>query len=193
MFTLQRVWKRVKRMPKMGFLYSTVDGHTVEICERLAQVVEQGGFRATLVELKPGSRIDLDAFDQIVIGASIRYGKHRPEVVQFIEDNIEALESKHGAFFSVNAVARKPEKRRPDTNPYVRKFFKKITWQPAAIGIFGGKINYSMYRFWDRTMIRFIMWMTKGPTALDSNVDFTNWDEVDAFGKAICELGQPRH
>jgi menaquinone-dependent protoporphyrinogen oxidase len=179
-------------MPKIGFLYSTVDGHTIEICERLAQVVEERGFRATLVELKPGSKIDLDAFDQIVIGASIRYGKHRPEVVRFIEDNIEALESKHGAFFSVNVVARKPDKRRPDTNPYVRKFFKKITWQPAAIGIFGGKINYSIYRFWDRTMIRFIMWMTKGPTALDSNVDFTNWDEVDAFGRAICELGQPR-
>jgi len=179
-------------MPQIGFLYSTVDGHTIEICERLAQVVEEDGFTATLLELKPDSQIDLGPFDQVVIGASIRYGKHRPEVVQFIEDNIKVLESKHGAFFSVNAVARKPEKKQPDTNPYVRKFFKKISWQPAAIGIFGGKINYSMYRFWDRTMIRFIMWMTKGPTALDSNVDFTNWDEVDAFGRAICELGQPR-
>jgi menaquinone-dependent protoporphyrinogen oxidase len=179
-------------MPQIGFLYSTVDGHTIEICERLAQVVEEDGFTATLLELKPDSQIDLRPFDQVVIGASIRYGKHRPEVVQFIEDNIKVLESKHGAFFSVNAVARKPEKQQPDTNPYVRKFFKKISWQPAAIGIFGGKINYSMYRFWDRTMIRFIMWMTKGPTALDSNVDFTNWDEVDAFGRAICKLRQSR-
>jgi menaquinone-dependent protoporphyrinogen oxidase len=179
-------------MPQICFLYSTVDGHTIEICERLAQVVEEDGFTATLLELKSDSQIDLGQFDQVVIGASIRYGKHRPEVAQFIEDNIKVLESKHGAFFSVNAVARKPEKKQPDTNPYVRKFFKKISWQPAAIGIFGGKINYSMYRFWDRTMIRFIMWMTKGPTALDSNVDFTNWDEVEAFGRAICELGQPR-
>ena len=179
-------------MPRIGFLYSTVDGHTIEICERLARVVEKGGFTATLLELTSDSQIDLESFDQVVIGASIRYGKHRPEVVQFIADNIEAIESKHGAFFSVNAVARKPEKKQPDTNPYVRKFLKNISWQPAAIGIFGGKINYSMYRFWDRTMIRFIMWMTKGPTALDSNVDFTDWDEVDAFGRAICELGQPR-
>lgn len=179
-------------MPHIGFVYSTVDGHTLEICERLAQVVEEGGSTAALLELTPNSQINLESFDQIVIGASIRYGKHRPEVVQFIEDNIEVIESKYGAFFSVNAVARKPEKKQPDTNPYVRKFFKNITWQPAAIGIFGGRINYSMYRFWDRTMIRFIMWMTKGPTALDSNVDFTNWDEVDAFGKAICELGQTR-
>ena len=176
-------------MARIGFVYSTVDGHTLEICERLVGVVAEGGHSATLVELKPDARIDLESFDQVVIGASIRYGKHRPEVTQFIKDNIEAIESKRGAFFSVNAVARKPEKKQPHTNPYVRKFFKNLSWQPAAIGIFGGKINYSMYRFWDRSMIRFIMWMTNGPTALDSNVDFTDWDEVEAFGRAIGELG----
>ena len=37
-------------------------------------------------------------------------------------------------------------------------------------------------------MIRFIMWMTKGPTAADTNVDFTDWDEVAAFGREICEM-----
>jgi len=179
-------------MSRVGFIYSTVDGHTIEICERLAQIVEEGGLSATLVELTPGSKVDLDSFDQIVIGASIRYGKHRPEVTKFVEDNIAALESKSGAFFSVNAVARKPDKKDPQTNPYVRKFLSSISWKPAVIGIFGGKINYSKYRFLDRTMIRFIMWLTGGPTDLNANVDFTNWDEVDAFGRAICELGRIR-
>jgi len=175
-------------MAKIGFIYSTVDGHTLEICERLVKVVEAAGNTAALVELTPDAKVDLLEFDQIVIGASIRYGKHRPEVAQFINDNIEIIESKRGAFFSVNAVARKPEKKDPETNPYVRKFFKGIAWQPTAIGIFGGKIHYAKYRFWDRTMIRFIMWMTNGPTALDSNVDFTDWDEVEAFGHALCDL-----
>lgn len=179
-------------MSHVGFIYSTVDGHTIEICERLAQIVEEGGFSATLVELTPGSKVDLDSYDQIVIGASIRYGKHRPEVTKFVEDNIAALESMSGAFFSVNAVARKPDKKDPQTNPYVRKFLSSISWKPAVIGIFGGKINYSKYRFLDRTMIRFIMWLTDGPTDLNANVDFTNWDEVDAFGRAICELGRIR-
>ena len=179
-------------MARIGFVYSTVDGHTLEICNVLARVVEKAGLSATLLELKPDVDIDLEPFDQVVIGASIRYGKHRPEVTQFIRDNIETIESKYGAFFSVNAVARKAEKKLPSTNPYVRKFFKTISWQPAVIGIFGGKINYSIYRFWDRTMIRFIMWMTKGPTALDTNVDFTDWDEVEAFGRAISELRRAR-
>lgn len=179
-------------MTKIGFIYSTVDGHTLEICQRLKQVVEEAGFEAAILELTPGSVFDLEPFDQIVIGASIRYGKHRPEVARFINEHTVLLESKQGAFFSVNAVARKAEKKQPHTNPYVRKFLKTITWQPAIIGIFGGKIHYAKYRFWDRTMIRFIMWMTKGPTALDSNVDFTDWGEVEAFGRGLCELGRPR-
>jgi menaquinone-dependent protoporphyrinogen oxidase len=173
---------------KIGFIYSTVDGHTIEICERLAQRVEEGGHSPTLLELTPDSKIDLSDFDRLVVGASIRYGKHRPEVARFINENAALLGARHSAFFSVNVVARKPNKKDPETNPYVRKFLKSIVWEPAIIGIFGGKIHYARYRFWDRTMIRFIMWMTKGPTALDSNVDFTDWEEVDAFGRAIGGL-----
>ncbi len=177
-------------MAKIGFIYSTVDGHTIEICRRLMEVAEQGGYETQLLELTADSKIDLEPFDQVVLGASIRYGHHRPEVARFINENAERLEAKQGAFFSVNVVARKPDKKEAHTNPYVRKFLKTITWQPAAIGIFGGRIHYAKYGFWDRTMIRFIMWMTKGPTALDSNVDFTDWNEVDAFGRAICGLGR---
>ncbi len=177
-------------MAKIGFIYSTVDGHTIEICRRLMEVAERGGYETQLLELTADSKIDLEPFDQVVLGASIRYGHHRPEVARFINENAERLEAKQGAFFSVNVVARKPDKKEAHTNPYVRKFLKTITWQPAAIGIFGGRIHYAKYGFWDRTMIRFIMWMTKGPTALDSNVDFTDWNEVDAFGRAICDLGR---
>ena len=179
--------KRIK-MGRIIFIYSTVDGHTLKICEYLAKVVKNRGFSTDIVKLTPNSAIDLEAFDQVVIGASVRYGKHRLEVEQFITDNIEKIEVKHGAFFSVNAVARKPGKRSASSNPYVRKFLEKSIWKPSIIGIFGGMIDYSMYGFWDRTMIRFIMWITKGPTDLNSKVDFTNWDEVEAFGGALCTI-----
>jgi len=169
----------------IAFIYSTIDGHTREICERLQQVVEKEGHQTSLQELTADPEIDLARFDRVVIGASIRYGKHRPDVARFIEKNVGKLEAMPSAFFSVNAVARKPDKREPHTNPYVRKFLKTITWKPPIIAIFGGKIDYPSYRFFDKTMIRFIMWMTKGPTDLNATVDFTDWDAVDAFGRAI--------
>ena len=174
-------------MAHILFIYSTVDGHTLEICRRLQQVVASRGHEASLVELTPTTAVDLDRFDRIVIGASVRYGKHRPEVKAFIERNIRVLESKPSAFFSVNAVARKPDKREAHTNPYVRKLLDRISWRPAALAIFGGKIDYPKYGFWDKTIIRFIMWMTKGPTDPNMTVDFTDWDQVDTFGRTIAD------
>jgi menaquinone-dependent protoporphyrinogen oxidase len=170
------------------FVYSTVDGHTVEICKRLQQAVEREGHQPSLLELTADSDIDLAPFDRIVIGASIRYGKHRPEVLRFIEKNKDVLASKPSAFFSVNAVARNPEKRGPESNPYVRKFLGKSSWKPPVIAVFGGRIDYPSYRFFDKTMIRFIMWMTKGPTDLNATVDFTDWEEVEEFGRTISAM-----
>lgn len=172
-------------MNKIALIFSTVDGHTITICERLVEVVKKHGFDAKMIELNAEASINLAEFDRIVLGASIRYGKQRPEVLQFVRDNLDVLKEKRTAYFSVNAVARKPEKRSPESNPYVRKFLASVAWEPSHIGIFGGRICYSKYGFLDRTMIRFIMWITKGPTNLDADVDFTDWSEVEAFGDAI--------
>jgi menaquinone-dependent protoporphyrinogen oxidase len=61
-----------------------------------------------------------EAFDRIVIGAGIRYGRHRKAVLDFIGHHRRLLEGKPSAFFSVNIVARKPEKCEPHTNSYLR-------------------------------------------------------------------------
>ena len=91
----------------------------------------------------------------------------------------------------MNAVARKPAKKTAATNPYVRKFLTTIRWQPPVLGIFGGKIEYPRYSLFDKHMIRFIMWMTKGPTDPNGTFDFTEWSEVDAFGDEVCALLGP--
>jgi len=175
-------------MAQVLLVYSTIDGHTREICERLRRILADGGHQVVLQELKGSSAIDVTDCDALVIGASIRYGKHRPEVAGFIDRHLATLEAKPSAFFSVNAVARKPDKREPDTNPYVRKFLASIEWKPALIGIFGGKIDYPRYGFVDKHMIRFIMWMTKGPTDPTGTYEFTDWDAVQAFGKSVGDM-----
>jgi menaquinone-dependent protoporphyrinogen oxidase len=98
------------------------------------------------------------------------------------------LDSKPNAFFSVNVVARKPEKNQPETNPYLKKFLKQISWQPKKLAVFAGKIDYRRYRFWDRQIIRMIMWITKGPTDPEAVVDFTDWDQVEAFGLFVSKM-----
>ena len=106
---------------------------------------------------------------------------------QFIARHQPVLERTAGALFSVNIVARKPEKNRPDTNPYLRKFLGQIAWKPTYLAVFAGKLDYPRYRPFDRFMIRLIMWMTKGPTDPNAVIEFTDWQQVEAFGRQVCE------
>jgi menaquinone-dependent protoporphyrinogen oxidase len=175
-------------MARILILYSTTDGHTREICGRLQRQIENDGHQVVVVPVTEVPDIDLGLFDKIVIGASIRYGRHSPAVVEFIKRNLALLESRPNAFFSVNVVARKPEKNRPETNPYLQKFLRRISWKPRELAVFAGKIDYPRYGLLDRQMIRFIMWMTRGPTDPAAVVEFTDWEQVEAFGRVVSEM-----
>jgi menaquinone-dependent protoporphyrinogen oxidase len=175
-------------MANILIMYSTTDGHTLEICQHLKRVIENHGNSVTLHSIDDGPDVDMRTFDKIVLGASIRYGKHSKQVYRLIKNSQTILESKPNAFFSVNVVARKPEKNQPKTNPYLKKFLKEISWQPRHLAVFAGKLNYPIYSYWDKQIIRFIMWMTKGPTDPDTVIDFTDWKQVEAFGQLVSDM-----
>ena len=175
-------------MSKIAIFYSTTDGHTIEICKRIRRTVEGSGHTVEMFDLKDGPGLDADAFDKIVIGASIRYGKHQPLVREFIDSHQATLEAHPNALFSVNVVARKPEKNTPETNPYLQKFLKQISWQPQHMAVFAGKIDYPSLGFVDKHMIRLIMWITKGPTDPSLTVEFTDWDRVDEFARLVAGM-----
>ncbi len=175
-------------MPDILILYSTTDGHTIQICKRIRQTLESLGATVELADLKEQPDLEPGRFRKIVIGASIRYGKHQPLVKEFIDRNQAMLEQHPNALFSVNVVARKPEKNTPETNPYLQKFLKKIDWKPDQLGVFAGRIDYPSLGFFDKNMIRLIMWITKGPTDPTGTYEFTDWEKVEAFGKQIYEM-----
>ena len=112
-------------MKKKLILYSTTDGQTLKICERIKTIVSS---EIDIISLDNIKSINLDLYDLVILGASIRYGKHKLEVSNFVLNNKEVLESKKTAFFSVNAVARKDNKNTPESNPYILKFLKQTNW-----------------------------------------------------------------
>lgn len=174
-------------MSKILILYSTVDGQTLAIAQRMQTVMTESGEAVSLAKLEAVNMDDLNNADKVLIGASIRYGKHRPELLAFALEHKEVLSSKINGFFTVNVVARKPEKNTPETNPYMKTFLQLSPWQPQVLGVFAGKIDYPKYGPLDRFMIRFIMWMTKGPTDTKGTFEFTNWQQVDEFAKAFIQ------
>ena len=168
-------------------IYASVDGQTKKISNFLSDQLKQEGKHVVLYDVNEFDG-KLETFDKIIIGSSIRYGVHHKTLIDFINLNKDALDVHKTAFFSVNLVARKPEKNQADTNPYVIKFFKEITWRPTLVEVFAGKLDYKKYPFFDRIMIQFIMWMTKGPTDKNTKIEYTDWGRVKAFAQKILEL-----
>ena len=172
--------------------YSTTDGHTLRICQRLQQTLYSRGQQAIVMPVAQAQSLDLAAFGVLVLGASIRYGRHQREVQRFISQHHAALNRQPSVFFSVNAVARKPERRSLHTNPYVKRFLHGLAWQPQHVAILAGKIDYPSYGFLDRHMIRFIMRLTGGPTDRRSTTEFTDRTQVEALGQHIADQADKR-
>lgn len=174
-------------MANILLLYSTNYGLSKKICERLQASLRQRGEGAEVAPLV-GHTVEPKSFDAIVIGASIRHGKHSPAVLDFIRANQALLESRPSALFSVNLVARKPLKNTPQTNPYLKRLVAQSPWKPRLLGVFAGELDYSRYGPIDKYMMRLVMWINKGPTDFASKVQFTNWDEVERYAVQIAQL-----
>ena len=171
-------------MPVSLILYSSTDGHTKTICERIKNFLNEEN-KTKIISLDEATKLDLSEFNKIIIGASIRYGKHSKELYKFIEINKNILDQKESIFFSVNVVARKPEKNSPDTNPYIKKFLKISKWKPKKIGVFAGKVDYPKYGFFDKYIIKLIMYITNGPTDTSQSYEFTDWSKVEDFAREL--------
>ena len=165
-------------------IYSSTDGQTKIICEKIKNF-SKNSESIKLISLEEAHDFNLQSYEDIIIGASIRYGKHNKNLYKFISSNKETLEKKRSAFFSVNVVARKPEKNTPETNPYMKKFLKISNWKPDKLGVFAGKVNYPNYSFFDKYIIRLIMFITKGPTDTSKSFEFTDWSKVEDFAKEL--------
>ena len=165
-------------------IYSSTDGQTKKICDVIKENLPNKN-PIQICTVDEAINLDINNYDQIILGASIRYGNYKSNLFKFIKNNIEILDKKNNAFFSVNVVARKKEKNTPDTNPYIKKFLKKTDWRPNKIEVFAGKVDYPNYNFFNKLVIRFIMFITKGPTDISQSYEFTDWVKVKKFSKEL--------
>lgn len=168
-------------------VYASADGHTRRIAERIAQRMTAAGCPVEQIGADALSGVDLEEYSGVIAGAPVRYGKHDRRIVAFIENNAAEIEARPNAFFSVNLVARTPEKRTPQGNSHVRKFLQSLRYKPEHVEVIAGRLDYPSYGWLDRFAIRMIMKMTGGPTRGNEVIEYTDWDQVDRFADVMAE------
>ena len=96
-------------MYKRLIIYSTTDGQTKLICERIKQLSKYKN-EIKIISIDQTNNEDLSFYDIIIIGASIRYGKHNSKVLDFVKNNKEILVKKKSAFFQLTWLLEKKRK-----------------------------------------------------------------------------------
>ncbi|AJJ65070.1 menaquinone-dependent protoporphyrinogen IX dehydrogenase [Yersinia aldovae] len=172
---------------KALILYSSRDGQTQAIASYIAKQLSAVA-TCEIQDLSQVGQIDLSQYQQVMIGASVRYGHFNSVLSKFVNKHVEQLNQMPSAFFAVNLTARKPEKRSPQTNAYVRKFLLSTPWQPTLCTVFAGALRYPRYRWIDRVMIQLIMRMTDGETDTSKEVEYTDWQQVSGFAQDFSAL-----
>ncbi|MWP49622.1 MULTISPECIES: menaquinone-dependent protoporphyrinogen IX dehydrogenase [unclassified Gilliamella] len=168
---------------KVLLLYTTHEKQTLKIMQRIKTQLDDKCY-CDVIELLADSKIELSNYDAVLLGSSIRYGFYSKLMKKFIDEHYQQLNNMKSGFFGVNVVARKPHKNTPETNLYTKKFLAKIAWKPTFTAVFAGALYYPQYNWFDRNMIRFIMWLGKGDTDVTKPViEYTDWAKVDEFAK----------
>jgi menaquinone-dependent protoporphyrinogen oxidase len=178
-------------MTSVLVLYCSQRGHTARVARRICDSVTAAGGRAEMMEVKEAVHegVDWDRYDVIVVGAPVIYGTYDKEFLRFVREHAANLDSKPNSFFNVSVVARTPAKATVEGNRYMQKFLQVSPWKPRDLKVIAGKVDYPAWRWFDVLMIQLIMKMTHGPTDRRTVIDYTSWEDVEAYGRHVLELG----
>jgi menaquinone-dependent protoporphyrinogen oxidase len=166
-------------------------GHTARIARRICESVAEAGGRAEMMDLDEAVHegVDWGRYDVVAVGAPVLYGTYDKRVFEFVAQHRAALEAKPASFFNVSVVARTPEKATVEGNRYMQKFLELSPWRPKDLRVIAGKVDYPSWAWYERLMIQLIMKYTHGPTDPRAVIDYTNWDDVKAYGRHLLALG----
>jgi len=161
-------------------LYSSRFGQSRKIAETVAETLNNAGLPVEVEELTDTTPMRIKPERHFALGLvmSVRYGYFARAAFQLVKMHRSWLCTVPTLLITVSLTARKPEKRDPARHSYTRKFIARTGWQPSCVEVAAGALEYPRYNVFDRTCIRFIMWLMGGETDGISSIEYTNWESV---------------
>lgn len=166
-------------------VYETSEGQTAKIADEIARTLTELGHGVT--EVRPDDEVPaLSAYDAVIVGSPIHIGVHDPKIVQWVEENREALERTHSAFFSVSlAQASHDPSGQEAAKRMVDEFIAKVGWRPDLVACFAGALAYSQYGFVKKMIMKRIARKEGGDVDTSRDYEYTDWDRVHAFAADV--------
>jgi menaquinone-dependent protoporphyrinogen oxidase len=163
-------------MFKILVTFATRAGSTEEVAKAIGQALAAQG--ATTDVLPVQNVANVAEYDLVVVGSAIRMGSWLPEAVEFVGAHKSQLSSKATAYFLVSGFLREDT---VEMRQKVLAFLDPVRaiLEPASIGLFAGKMDYSKLPWLDRTIAK----------AVGSyEGDWRDWQAIRTWALGLLEL-----
>ena len=156
-------------MQKILVAYASKAGSTAEVAQAIGETLSAQGATVDVLQVKHVK--DLSAYTAVIIGSAIRMGQWLPEAVNLVKAQQAELRQRPTAFFLVSGFLKD---NTPEMTQKVGTFLDPVRaiFEPASIGMFAGKMDYSKLSFLDRTI-------AKAVGSVEG--DWRNWDTIRAW------------
>jgi len=176
-------------MARILLLYATTEGQTARIAEFIAQALRDNGHGIDLHRITgAASPLDPAAYDAVMAGASIHYGRHPGFLRKLIRQHREALAARPCAFFSVSLSAGGPGAKPEAATRYLERFLRQTGWRPQQSATIAGALRYSSYGAFKRLLMILFVGFAGGETDTSRDYEYTDWEAVRRFADAFAQL-----
>jgi menaquinone-dependent protoporphyrinogen oxidase len=174
-------------MASILLIFSTHDGQTARIAERIDLVLREAGHVVDMhTDEAAGLGVDMVRHDAVVIGGAVHMGRHARSLEDLARHNHAKLATRPNAFFSVSLSAAGTQAQRDDASGVVAQFFQRTGWHPDDVAIFAGALPYTRYNPFMRFLMKLIVNKAGGDTDTSRDYEYTDWAAVDRFATLIA-------
>ena len=127
-------------------------------------------------------------YEFVLIGGSVHMHKYQNSIRNYIMENVDALNTKHSAFFSVClAVASDIEEEHKDADGITRDFLEQTGWSPKETIQIAGALRFTKYDYFKKLIMRMITNKKGGKIDTSKDHEYTDWDQVKGFIQGFIE------
>lgn len=161
--------------------FASTEGQTRKIAERAAAIASKLGQK---VELYDTSRIEdvpaIDAFDAVIIAASVHEDRHQESAVNFVSAHGDQLLRKNSALISVSLSAATPDGQQ-EARSCAASFAAATGWSPCRTLLLGGALDWPDCDYFQRQVLAQIL-VNRGLTPdQKGRHEFTDWNALEKF------------
>ncbi|MDO5572052.1 MAG: flavodoxin domain-containing protein [Bacteroidales bacterium] len=158
---------------KTLIVYTSNHGTTEKVAYMISSEMQAlGSSSIEVIPLKQIYRVDINSFDQIIIGTSIHAGNPPSEMTTYLDKSMNFLLTKRCALYLIGMNEKEIAKSMDKAFP------KKLREHSIETEYLGGEFIFEKMNFIERTLVRRI-------TGFKKSVSLLKTDKIKSFAKKL--------